>query len=787
MDLTIRDELRPSRLGSFDLTLAVIMLVAIALRFFNLGVPDPIFDELLHAATSRLSFSELFEYINKYREGLMYYFFVIKLASIFGSAEWILRLPAALGGTVGVFFCFRLGEALAGRSAGYIAAVLAAVNMMLIWHSRLIMAYGFFFCLDSLSIFLFYKTLESNFRSRSLALALVNAVSILIYPAGFFLSIVECGVLAIFLLRSWPSSAKYKATIFYMFQIIPMACLLYKSITFPANQTNGSFLLFETNLLSFIHGFSTVIVEAASPWNHINAWSLFGVVFFIIGICMLAKKNKTIAFSALALAIIPGAGMYFTINEALAYQHRVTYALPLCFVITSIALAKLIPRALRLLIPLSVCAAAGYIFFAHFDDFYGPNPDKLPYKLAHFRELAKELNVIMQPNSPIIFPEINIFRDLRWYLSDYPDNHILTQAITPGDGDITVYFLSHYGDFGHPSSGEKDFFVPNANDTGIPLDPYNTLYSRVIHRTSATANDSIFLKLDIDFKSRDYFQSVYAQRKVLIKPYFGGRLVPIENSNDCWFMEKIAFNQPANRTIFGNITYDNTVDGNIIEVEVSSDGINFQPAHYGLRKGMGIVERFCLFMPKLNQELYVRVKLKTKSWPPGQYLFNADTLRLARFQLYSCDENQASVCDMYNIAASSPVDGNPVQLSSNMQINYQNVIETPSQEMPGWKFIESANSEDTGKVYIQIKKSGTLSLYPRVGNVSDSVKIVNADSGRQLLFLSGFANTWTPMGMRYDLPLDDLPDGKDLKLEISLTGKGQLWLKGSSLLFSPQQ
>jgi hypothetical protein len=107
--------------------------------------------------------------------------------------------------------------------------------------------------------------------------------------------------------------------------------------------------------------------------------------------------------------------------------------------------------------------------------------------------------------------------------------------------------------------------------------------------------------------------------------------------------------------------------------------------------------------------------------------------------------------------------------------------------MPGWKFIESANSEDTGKVYIQIKKSGTLSLYPRVGNVSDSVKIVNADSGRQLLFLSGFANTWTPMGMRYDLPLDDLPDGKDLKLEISLTGKGQLWLKGSSLLFSPQQ
>lgn len=778
-----------ARLRGLNIPLAVILVAALVLRLFNLGTPSLWLDEIQHAATSNLSFPDLFEYTSRYREGLMFYFFVIKAASLFGDSEWILRLPAALSGTLGVFFCYRLAGALAGQRAGNVAALLAAVNLMLIGHARQTVSYGLFFALDALSLWLFFQVFRSRFHKKSIALALVNAASILTYPAGFYTAVAEAGLLAVLAVSAWRRCALSRMVLFFLLTVFSMLPMLLKVMLFPAEDTNGNFVAFQTRWSEFPEELVKLLLAGAAPWNQIDIWAFVLAGLCCLGLWLLFKIERLTALSCLLLILLPGLGMYLTINSAFGFTHRAVYALPLVFSLAGAGLAWLIPgkRALGMLIPLTACVAAGHILTAHYTDIYGPEADRsVLFKLADYRRLALELKTLVRPGSPVIFSEFDIFRDLRWYMTDDPENPILTQIIAPGEGDLTVYFASNHGSFGHLSDSTRAEFVRSGRgqDAGIPLDCCNTLYSTVVHRSLPLLVEGEMFALNVTFDDLSYFRQVHSQRKVLFKPYFGGRLMPLESSDDCWFINKVRLAHQGPRMLSGNIVYDNTMPGNIIEVAVSSDGIDFQPVHLGQTVGLGITERFAVYLPNVREELYVRVKLLAKAWPPGRFLTNANTLRLARLQIFGCDSSVAPRCDYYNILSSAPVDVAPPRQDDVVPDELDNIVQLVSQELPGWTVFEPADPDRPARVRVRVNKCGDISVYPRVMGLDDGVQIIETGSRRQLLFLAGLGKEWTPLGMRYELPLGVLPEEGHLDLEITLTGKGQLWSRSGAVVFS---
>ncbi len=787
-----RAETFTPRQGRFDVTLAIILFLAAALRFYNLGLPTLWQDELeCGIAFTKLSWPELFAYVHKYSLVLHYNLFVIKFASILGTEEWVLRFPAALIGTFGVFLCYRLGKDIGCRNAGHIAALLAAINLLLICYSRFAwLTYAFFFCLSAWSCVLFFETLTTRFKSGSIHLALVNSAAMLIYEGSFVFSAIEAMLLGIFLVIRWKECSLKYAIIHYGILAIPALAVMYRLIPLVgsgyANTQPGN----NPNIFHELPVILETILEAFSPNASLNVLTVALSAFFLFGVYLLSKKSKIETIMSLSIIIFPAIAMQLAANNIFTgpdRYHRIAYALPLIFALTGVGISYIIPHTLRILVPLTGVASALYIFSAYSVELYSERSNiSLWLPSAYFRQVANSLSALAKPNGALIFSDHLYRHRLDWYLAKNTENDIRIQAIPPGEGNLVVSLVSS-GElpFGQPSGGADEMRREFTRTVGVHLEPYSTFYSTVIRRSPIRGSDSSALPIEFSFDGFKHFCRVYAQNKIFMSPYWGGQLYPADTSDDCWFIYKIIFDKQKVQEIFGNITYTNELKGNVIEVSLSSDGEHFQPAHFGRQVGTRIIERFNLELPESTSDLFIRVKLKAQRWPPDLYLDNAKLLRIENIKLYSCDRDNAAKCDILNIISSSPGNTNVVQLPQTPEASYENFADVPTHEIPGWRCIGAADADIPGRVKVSVTKHGTLSLYPRVGSQTDTVKVINADTGQQLLFLAGIENKFTPLGMRYDLPLKAVPDGQVLNFDITVTGKAQLWLKENSIIVTP--
>ncbi len=668
---------------------------------------------------------------------------------------------------------------------------MAAINILLICYSRFAwLTYAFFFCLSAWSSILFFKTLRSGFRSGAIPLALVNAAAMCIYEGSFVFSGIEAFLLAIFLVTHWRECSKKFALIHYSIVAIPALWVMYRLIPLVgsgyANTHRGSSIATHFSWSKI----PVTLFDAFSPTASITVFAIILVGFLLLGLCVLFKRSLLEAVMSASLVFLPALAMHMSgkgMFDGPDRFHRVAYALPLLFAFTGIGASYLLPRIVKVLVPLAGFSSAIYIFSVYNTALYSELSNiTLWLNPAYYRQVADSLSTLVKPGSAVIFSDHLTRHRLDWYLSRHPENDIRKQTIPAGEGDITVSIVSG-GDlpFGQQSGGEQEFWSAFASTEGVQLDRYTTFYSTVVRRSPVMAGDPPHLPIEFTFPGFNHFRHVYAQNKIFLSPYWGGALLPADTSGDCWFIYKIVFGQPKKRSVFGNIRYTNELNGNIVEVALSPDGVHFQSAHYGVKVGTGIIERFNLLMPDSARELFVRVKLKAQRWPPDPYLDNASLLRIENIKLYVGEQDDAARCDILNTVSSSPVDTKAVPLLQPAQASHENLAEVPTQEIPGWQCFGVADEAHPGTVRVTVAKQGTLALYPRVGKQADTVKVVNADTGQQLLFLAGVEGKWTPLGMRYDLPLNDVPEGRVLHLDIKITGRAQLWVKDDAIILNP--
>jgi mannosyltransferase len=178
----------PSALRRERLEIAVVLLLAAALRFTALGMQSLWEDESVTRWMVHLPFGRMLATL-PHTESTppLYYLLAWPWTRAFGFSETGLRSLSALAGVLAVAACVAAGREVAGHRAGIAAGVLAAVNPAFVWYSQDARAYSFLILLSATSIWLFLRVLRRGAREWDLwAWTLVAAAALATHYFAWF-------------------------------------------------------------------------------------------------------------------------------------------------------------------------------------------------------------------------------------------------------------------------------------------------------------------------------------------------------------------------------------------------------------------------------------------------------------------------------------------------------------------------------------------------------------------------------------------------------------------------
>jgi mannosyltransferase len=159
---------------------AGLTVAAAVLRFATLGVQSYHHDEIVTASRIlRDGFWHAMDAVGFSESAPPLYYAVAWLwTQITGTGEVGLRSVSAVAGVATVPVAFLLGAELSSRRAGIVAAVLVAVNPMLLWYSQEARAYSLFVLLTAISLLYFARALDRGRRRDSIGWGVASALAL---------------------------------------------------------------------------------------------------------------------------------------------------------------------------------------------------------------------------------------------------------------------------------------------------------------------------------------------------------------------------------------------------------------------------------------------------------------------------------------------------------------------------------------------------------------------------------------------------------------------------------
>lgn len=140
----------------------LIVILALGLRLYHLGLPDLWMDELGQATTALRPFWKMLFGVQRHHGAVPLDYAITRLVVHLSRSAWVLRLPAALWGALSVYWLYRLGTLFASRRVGLMTAFLAAINVFLLRYSQELRFYSLFIFLTLLSTELAWRAWQKN-------------------------------------------------------------------------------------------------------------------------------------------------------------------------------------------------------------------------------------------------------------------------------------------------------------------------------------------------------------------------------------------------------------------------------------------------------------------------------------------------------------------------------------------------------------------------------------------------------------------------------------------------
>jgi mannosyltransferase len=181
--------------------LAVIVLLAAGLRFYGLARQGLWYDESRTGWMMRTPLDQVLAGVPRTESTPPLYYVVLwGWVRVFGDTRAGLRSLSAVAGVLTVPFAFAAARSLAGRRVALIAALLVAVNPLLIWYSQEARAYSLHVLLSTVTLWLFARAIEHPSRRRLVVWAIAAVAALWTHYFAAFLVVGE----AVLLLRRAP-------------------------------------------------------------------------------------------------------------------------------------------------------------------------------------------------------------------------------------------------------------------------------------------------------------------------------------------------------------------------------------------------------------------------------------------------------------------------------------------------------------------------------------------------------------------------------------------------------
>jgi uncharacterized membrane protein len=199
-----RSQLR-ERLARLDAVLLATIVGGAVLRFWAVGAQSFWYDEWLTAEGVSGGLRDLLDHVAK-REGtpLPYYLLIWGWAHVFGDGETALRSVSVLAGiaTIPVAYWLAL-ELRQRRMVARIAALLVAINPMLVWYSQEARPYSLLAFFGALSMLALARVLNRGQTRDFVMWGLACAGALAVHYYAGFLIVAEAGAILLLRPRRW--------------------------------------------------------------------------------------------------------------------------------------------------------------------------------------------------------------------------------------------------------------------------------------------------------------------------------------------------------------------------------------------------------------------------------------------------------------------------------------------------------------------------------------------------------------------------------------------------------
>lgn len=444
------------------LALCCITAIAAWLRLTDLGLPSMWWDEVLVPMTARLPLAAIVERALTQDLHPPLFYFLIKAVMAASTADWALRLPAALAGIAAVPLLYLAGKSFISRETGLFAAVLAAVNPLLLLLSRQVRPYTLVFDLSLVSLWAFAALLRGGtwramacLWATNLALALLHFTALLVIGAEG--AMLLCLALA---RRSrgnlWRLAAFSLGAALAAGASLPFLCGALsanvdasgarKTLATMAAMTTqrlGETFWYLPNLVARVTVTALTVVGALRLWRQSRETSLLLAGFALLPMAALTAARFTTYFNPWHLTVL----------------------LPAALILAGNGLPVLLsPGCPRPLVATLLCLALAlpYPLFLH-ERFYAVASHTGPYK-----SLAELLTRTMEPHDCVVFSDQGLANAVGWYAarSGPADDRLARPRLDAGDATANLFFVAA-GGYGHLAADEASFLAHMGDPSAV--------------------------------------------------------------------------------------------------------------------------------------------------------------------------------------------------------------------------------------------------------------------------------------------------------------------------------
>jgi uncharacterized membrane protein len=303
-----------ARVGQLDGVLVVIVATGAVLRFWRLGAQSLWYDEWLTAGAVSGSVRQLLGHVAS-REGIAPSYFVLMWGwvRLFGDGEAAMRSVSALIGTATVPVAYAIARELGQRrTVARVAALLVAVNPMLVWYSQEARPYSLLAFLGGLSLLAFARARNRGRRGDFILWGAVCACAVAVHYFAAFIVVAE----AIALLRLRRRPRPWRETLLACAPIaVVLAVLAPFALTQHSHSPNHQWISgFE--LRDRLSEAGRAALVGPSP-PHDRLWIAAAVIVAIAALLTVTRAHRDERSAAALTATIAGAAVVTPLVAAL--------------------------------------------------------------------------------------------------------------------------------------------------------------------------------------------------------------------------------------------------------------------------------------------------------------------------------------------------------------------------------------------------------------------------------------------------------------------------------------